>query len=419
MLVLGIALSAFADDPAPIPLPENPKAVVLSWEEVPARAQGQKQTVISVRSDGSVSVLGRESDPTVRLSTQELQALLAFVIEEQRFFDVDREALNQSLRAAKDAGKLRMLPHAPSSVLRVATAKRQKVVRVSGLYLASVQLHGDPVLARLMAVRNRLSDLSNEFKSRDRDARYTREQTPQEREHVRRVEAAAREHLKDKEDTALGAVVPVHHEKLTERLPHLRLFVVEWIRREVRDYLQFGRKKQQVIHHHSYGLAVLNETNDSLRVHDRGMKFATLWPDFDLVARTEDEARKLFFLHRLLQRLAAGTIVAGTGQKWHLDPETLWKTLEVRPEDYEQLDMPLRIVRGKTRFHCVRWALFADDFGMPKHLHFFIVWFEIGGTQFQALREKLESPVFDRGARLEDEPVREAVEAFLKKRAGS
>ncbi|MHC4974890.1 MAG: hypothetical protein ACYTG3_21450 [Planctomycetota bacterium] len=153
-VLLLLAGVAFAVD-----LPKDPKAVVLSYDEVggygPARTR--KEPYVSVLANGTVKVPPfREGakDLELKLSPAELQELLRFVVEKHRFFEFDEK----KTKAAIGMGGA-IIMDASTTVISVKTRDKRKQARFYALTWAARQHKKVRALQDLSAIQQRLVNL--------------------------------------------------------------------------------------------------------------------------------------------------------------------------------------------------------------------------------------------------------------------
>ena len=152
--LLLLAATAFAVD-----LPKDPKAVVLSYDEVggygPARTR--KAPWVTVLADGTVRVppfRAGAKDLEMKLGAAALQELMRFVVEKHRFFAFDEK----KARAAMGQGNA-MIMDASSTVISVQVQGKRKQARFYALTWAARQHRNVRALQDLSAIQHRLVNL--------------------------------------------------------------------------------------------------------------------------------------------------------------------------------------------------------------------------------------------------------------------
>ncbi|MHC4164917.1 MAG: hypothetical protein ACYSUM_22615 [Planctomycetota bacterium] len=142
-----------------VDLPRDPKAVVLSYDEVggygPARTR--KEPYVAVLADGTVKVPPfREGakDLEVKLGAAELQELMRFVVEKHRFFEFDEK----KVKAAMGQGNV-IIMDASAAVISVRVRGKSKQARVYALTYAARQHRKVRALQDLSAIQQRLVNL--------------------------------------------------------------------------------------------------------------------------------------------------------------------------------------------------------------------------------------------------------------------
>jgi len=153
-LLLLMAAVVFAVD-----LPQDPKAVVLSYDEVggygPVRTR--KEPYVTVFADGTVKVppfRAGAKDIEVKLGQAELQELMRFVVEKHRFFEFDEK----KAKAAMGQGGA-IIMDASAAVISVKVKNKSKQARFYALTWAARQHRKVRALQDLSAIQHRLVNL--------------------------------------------------------------------------------------------------------------------------------------------------------------------------------------------------------------------------------------------------------------------
>lgn len=157
--------------PAPqaIELPKDPKTAVLVLDYKggfrPARQDDGQPDVppLTIRADGTMVLahtfgLGKHLE--YRLSADELQALLRFILVDNQFFDYDAK----KVAAALDAGNVPLLDDM-TTVLRVKTAAKEHEVSQYSLKATAESHKNIKALAQLTAIEARLQRLMHETRA--------------------------------------------------------------------------------------------------------------------------------------------------------------------------------------------------------------------------------------------------------------
>jgi hypothetical protein len=155
---------AWAGDPKPaITLPDDPKAVVLSYD--PGNGGFVRKgppPYLAIRADGRVLVTspfdGSRKDS--KLTRKQLEELLRFVIRDNDFFKLTQAKITEAVNKAAAKGPFLAVGGAGTSVIGVqADGKRHEVsYRAAAAYLRAYP-EARP-LAQFAAVERRLSDLA-------------------------------------------------------------------------------------------------------------------------------------------------------------------------------------------------------------------------------------------------------------------
>jgi hypothetical protein len=153
-------VAAAANDRPRVTLPEARKVVLLWDYRRPDLPRSREEPQVSLLADGSLTV----SDPhgsgktlTIKLSAEEVQELLAFIIHDQGFFQIDSAKVQASIRAAQlQDGLVPGSGATGATLLRVQGDGREHEVRFSDL-----RSHADCTreTKRLAAIEQRLGRL--------------------------------------------------------------------------------------------------------------------------------------------------------------------------------------------------------------------------------------------------------------------
>jgi Sigma-70, region 4 len=148
-----------------IALPKDPKAVVLSWQVTGGRIRNATDDpFFQVQADGRVVVTARTTGAKTesKLSPEQLQDLLRFVIREQGFFDLNAKKMQDDLAAAQGNGKVAMrVNDGGTSLIGIqADDKEHKI----SYYAADAYSRAFPKaksLAQFATIEKRLSELAS------------------------------------------------------------------------------------------------------------------------------------------------------------------------------------------------------------------------------------------------------------------
>lgn len=146
-------------------LPKDAKAVVLSYDSHsgfgPPRAN--KNPMLSILADGTVLMpdrYGRGGDVTGKISAAELQGLLHFAVEDNKFFSFDTDKVKVKMKAAEQQRQIPQIADAPVSAFFIQLAKRSHGVSHYAMGMAS-QYPEITELQQLNAIADRLRKLMN------------------------------------------------------------------------------------------------------------------------------------------------------------------------------------------------------------------------------------------------------------------
>lgn len=139
-----LLLAACASPPPRFALPEEAGADVLVLDQRPKSGpRPRKEPLIRYAADGTMRTGAGEA----RLEPEELQDLLAYVIDEKRFFDLDTEAIRLKLHQENSRrGSALAVLRAPVSVIEVRLRDRTHRVEVHALQF---QANTHPTIAAL------------------------------------------------------------------------------------------------------------------------------------------------------------------------------------------------------------------------------------------------------------------------------
>jgi uncharacterized protein (TIGR03067 family) len=159
--------------PAPkqVELPADPRAVVLLLDYrggfTVKRLHDEPHLVVRAGGDFLVNDPYRGDKVQGRLDTKELQAVMAFVIHDQRFLEIDPARLVEAAGLPKGARGPGIID-AQDTVIRVRTAAREHEVVWQVLALEAGRYPKVTEFARLRAVEERLQRLMAELRARAR-----------------------------------------------------------------------------------------------------------------------------------------------------------------------------------------------------------------------------------------------------------
>ena len=151
------------DAKPPIVLPKDPKALVLTFDPgAGGFVRKGPAPYLKIQADGAMTVtsLFDGSKKESKLTAQQLQELLRFVIQENDFFNVTAAKMDAAIKDAAGKGPFIAVGGAGTSVIRVQANGKKHEVSFRG---ASAYLRAYPKarpLAQFAAVEKRLSELA-------------------------------------------------------------------------------------------------------------------------------------------------------------------------------------------------------------------------------------------------------------------
>jgi hypothetical protein len=187
-LVLLVPLAAApaeeAEDQPMHALPADPGAAVIRWQSEGGQAGQEAGPDLVVRADGTVTVGSRLTGGRPvegRIPAEQLQELLDFALDENRFLEIDAAELERQIAASQrtqaeagSAGGAVAVPTGPpyldagTTVLMIAADGRRHEVRQQGLFAAAREHPEIGALAQLRAIELRLLELAQEIAAADR-----------------------------------------------------------------------------------------------------------------------------------------------------------------------------------------------------------------------------------------------------------
>ena len=161
---VGWAGSQQPGDPkAPVALPKDPKAVVLSYDPgAGGFVRKGPPPYLRIQADGQVTVtnLHDGSQKETKLTAKELDELLRFVVRDKDFFNITEARIAEGVKEAAGKGPFIAVGGAGTSVIAVqADGKKHEVsYRAAAAYLQAYPKV--EMLARFAAVEKRLADFA-------------------------------------------------------------------------------------------------------------------------------------------------------------------------------------------------------------------------------------------------------------------
>lgn len=147
---------------AAIPLPKDPKAVVVEFSFkggfTPPRKNNDPN--LTVTAGGAVTA----SDPftgataTFQLPAEELQGLMHLIVAQKKFFDISEEKIAKAIQEQK-AGIGIAIADAATTVVKIKTADKEHEVKVYALGMQANQYKKVEALLNLVAIEKTLNQL--------------------------------------------------------------------------------------------------------------------------------------------------------------------------------------------------------------------------------------------------------------------
>lgn len=158
---------SFAQDgqQGPYPLPADAKEAVFIYDEqngfLPPRQN--KAPMVTIRADGTIempALYSQREGITGKLSPQELQQFLTFVIEKNRFFEIDEAKLRADMKRADLRRDVVQVSDAPDNIFEIRLADRKHFVsQYTGMAPLYKQVEA---LQQLFAIQRRVYRLKSE-----------------------------------------------------------------------------------------------------------------------------------------------------------------------------------------------------------------------------------------------------------------
>lgn len=160
----GSTLKAGEPKKKPVALPRDTKRPILTYDvEGGFLPRKQEAPYVDVFADGRVIATDpRSTKPgiEIKLSTEELQALLSFIVHEQKFLDLKTEAIKKAIQA-KQPGRRLLGPEvdAVATVIQLRTATKSNEIKLYALETYAKKYPKIPSLQQLQAVAKRMAQL--------------------------------------------------------------------------------------------------------------------------------------------------------------------------------------------------------------------------------------------------------------------
>lgn len=173
---LLISVTAAAEDKPrqPIALPDSATAEVISLDfkggYTPPRLKNSP--TLSILADGTVLIpdnYGQSQNLKSKITPDELQELLSFIIDDQKFFDFNAKSVEKQVKESQKPKKAKdgstvvtltpVVADAPTTVIKVQTKNQKHEAQWYALSMAAGQHKDIPELARLREVELKLQRL--------------------------------------------------------------------------------------------------------------------------------------------------------------------------------------------------------------------------------------------------------------------
>ena len=163
---LAAVASAVEEKQTVYRLPMEPESVVISYDEQNGFTlpRQNEAPLLSILADGTVQMpdaFGTSRDVTGKISKDELQTLLRFIIEENKFFEYDADKVKAKMEEAQKQREIPQIADAPDSVFEIRTADKKHSVRHYALGEAGEYKEIEE-LQQLSAIHRRLNKLMSE-----------------------------------------------------------------------------------------------------------------------------------------------------------------------------------------------------------------------------------------------------------------
>jgi hypothetical protein len=149
----------------PLPQDKNAAVVTLDFRGGYPLPRGNSRPRFTIFADGRIRVVdasGETSALETKMSVEELQELLRFVIDDHKFFEFDETiAVREVSEEAKKSGFQFSMADGISTVITIRTAEREHKAQFYALYDNVLAYPDARLLANLAAVEERLSHLKN------------------------------------------------------------------------------------------------------------------------------------------------------------------------------------------------------------------------------------------------------------------
>lgn len=180
---LLISMSAiYGNDRVTHTLPSDSGAIVIQWQTIGGLSgQNDKTSDLTIYADGKTTVGPRFSKGKIvesRLSTEQIQRLLSFAIDDNDFFDFDTRTVEEAVNAAVEQrqetsqkSEAIAVPLGPpyidagTTMILIAADGRQHEVRYQGLFFTAQDFPEIEALQQLRAIELELLRVTKEIVS--------------------------------------------------------------------------------------------------------------------------------------------------------------------------------------------------------------------------------------------------------------
>ena len=158
LVITFLTSSLVAKETKKIELPKDSKAVVVSldYDGGFASPPPGHPPVILVRANGTVEsgqLFGNKKPEIFKIEAEEVQSLLRFIIEENKFFETDADAIQKKIKGRAH------LADARGAIIIVNANGKQKKVHFYGLSILANQHKENKELQQLAAIEKQLQRL--------------------------------------------------------------------------------------------------------------------------------------------------------------------------------------------------------------------------------------------------------------------
>jgi len=151
LLALVAAGCATASKPARFALPEDPGAIVVLLAK--SRGADEPQALLELSADATL----RTRNGSKAANAADLQELLAYIVDDQRFFDIDEQAIRLAVHQSNSRhGSAVVVMDAPTTHITVRLHDREHTVAQYSLAFRAQRFSDVDPLRRLAAIERRI-----------------------------------------------------------------------------------------------------------------------------------------------------------------------------------------------------------------------------------------------------------------------